>query len=147
MPQKEDMLALRTLFARQAAPAGGQHGPLAAFLYCCKHCLRKRCRVATHHAAEADVNGLRSCGEVFAECFGRPPLRLMEEPVAGHLGALRPVCRPRQHMSAEAVDHVRSMQRALEEVGTKLWIPRQTKLRPNDFIDRRTHHAPHHLEE
>src|SRR5437899_7455540 len=117
MPKKEDLLALRTLVARQPTPAGGQHGPLSALLYCSKDRLRKRCRMAAHHAAEADVNGFRSRCQVFAERFGLPPLRLVEEPVAGHLRVLRPVGRPRQDMFPEAVDHLRSMQGALEEIG------------------------------
>src|SRR6267154_3739721 len=116
MPKKEDLLALWTLLAGQPTPAGGQHGPLPALLYRCENRLRKRCRIAAHHAAETDINGLRSRCQVFVERFGRPPLRLVEEPVAGHLGVLRPVRRPRQHMSAEAVDYLRSMQGTPEEI-------------------------------
>src|SRR5215831_20844485 len=91
MAEEKDLIVLRTVLTVQGAPAGGQHSTPAALFHCVEHSLCEGSRIAAHHAAEADVNGLGTRGKKPAQRLGRGPVRLIEEPIAGDLAVVRPV--------------------------------------------------------
>ena len=135
---------IRQIRLSDSAPATQEQSALVGFLQCRQRNLGHLFRVAVRHAAEANVNRRRSCLQEIHQRLRRRPIRLIEEPVTGHVDEIAPVFRLGQHRRAVAIDdgdfppHI-FRERPLPRFGRQVQevVPR--------LIDDGAHQLPEHL--
>ena len=100
-----------------AAPALGQHGPNAAHAQGFQHDLQRFAHIAADHGAKAHINGLSALGKELLQPRLRGVfLRIVRQPVAGHMDVRAPIRRPGHHQRTQRIQHGNGM--AVQFIGS-----------------------------